>query len=553
MSLILRFADYWSSQIWPLTLQIAILVVLISIVGLLLRRAPAQYRYILWLIVLARLCVPIGFSSPMGLGQYPERVVMNIMGWYGLGENRTTNFNLANTIQVGQTDSSIISSSPNLSFSGIPGEKIAPICIVWLAGVFLLGFAIIMRLFRVHQTARAYRPTERPELVALAKHLTQVGGLRKTVTLLQAEEVESPAPAVHGMLRPAIVLPSDMVRTWTLEALEPVLIHELVHIRRLDNIINSVQILLQVLYFFHPMVWFANWAIRRERELACDDEVVRRSHGSSTEYVRSMLLLAETIFRQPHNQFLGIAMAENSSNLGRRIRRMMHADYHRIEKYGFNYTIIILAAGLFCVAVSAQGFPGSSQSNEDNAQPIPPQSLVIGGDKTSPLVNSEPKKTQPSTNDLESKTSTSPFAETKDVSSAKAQASTIISNPVQGTVPIGKQKDSLTLDIAGKWYLTDLASDESVIPDHRVDFVFYKEGNEYRGTVLLRSGVENPLASLQFDGTTVRLQMTARSGRPQDEMPWLVVNFVNNRFEGYYYNSPNTSVGPKLKLVRFEK
>ena len=108
-------------------------------------------------------------------------------------------------------------------------------------------------------------------------------------------------------------------------------------------------------------------------------------------------------------------------------------------------------------------------------------------------------------------------------------------------------------NIAGKWYLTDLASDDAVVPVHRVDFIFYNEGTRYRGAVLLRSGVERPLAGLEFDGTKLRLQMKASTDKSQDEMPWLVADFTNNRFEGYYYNSANAPTGPKLKLVRFPK
>ena len=113
------------------------------------------------------------------------------------------------------------------------------------------------------------------------------------------------------------------------------------------------------------------------------------------------------------------------------------------------------------------------------------------------------------------------------------------------------QRDSSNM--AGKWYLTDLANDDAVVPDHRVDFIFYNEGERYRGAVLLRNGRENPLAGLEIDGTKLRLQMKAPTGKSQGGMPWLVADFVNSRFEGYYYNSADAPIGPKLKLVRFPK
>ena len=107
--------------------------------------------------------------------------------------------------------------------------------------------------------------------------------------------------------------------------------------------------------------------------------------------------------------------------------------------------------------------------------------------------------------------------------------------------------------IIGKWYLVEFAADETAIPEHRVDFVFYAEGAGYRGAVLLRTGVEKPLKSVQFDGKILRLQMMAPDGQSQAEMPWLVVTLMNGRFEGYYQNSAGAPIGPKLKLVRFPK
>jgi aminopeptidase N len=105
----------------------------------------------------------------------------------------------------------------------------------------------------------------------------------------------------------------------------------------------------------------------------------------------------------------------------------------------------------------------------------------------------------------------------------------------------------------GKWYLTDFAAGETQVPDHRVDLIFYAKGNGYRGAVLLRTGQENPLASVYFDGVTLRFQMAAQTGKPQTEMPWFVATLVSGRFEGYYHDASNATMGPKLKLVRLEK
>jgi len=96
--------------------------------------------------------------------------------------------------------------------------------------------------------------------------------------------------------------------------------------------------------------------------------------------------------------------------------------------------------------------------------------------------------------------------------------------------------------ITGKWHLLDIAADERNIPLHRVDLVFYAEENGFRGAVVdLVNGGEHPLAMLQFDGSTLKLQMQA-------DMPILVMHPLGEKFEGYWMTERLRKL--KLKLVR---
>jgi hypothetical protein len=122
---------------------------------------------------------------------------------------------------------------------------------------------------------------------------------------------------------------------------------------------------------------------------------------------------------------------------------------------------------------------------------------------------------------------------------------------ISGNGSIG-QVDSQKQAIIGKWCLVDFAADETKIPEHGMYLALYAEGAGYRGAVLnWATGEETmPLKAVQFDGLTLRLQLTTRSDKSQVEMPWLVMTLNNGRFEGYHMNSANEPRGPKLKLVR---
>src|SRR4029453_17840144 len=61
-------------------------------------------------------------------------------------------------------------------------------------------------------------------------------------------------PAVVGLWRPLVILPWDLVREKSLAELEPLLAHELLHIRRGDLWIGLLQTLAQIVWWFHPLV-----------------------------------------------------------------------------------------------------------------------------------------------------------------------------------------------------------------------------------------------------------------------------------------------------------
>lgn len=107
------------------------------------------------------------------------------------------------------------------------------------------------------------------------------------------------APAVDGVLRPRISLPAGIERVLTEAELEAVLLHELTHARRRDNLIRLVHELGACAFWFHPLVWLAGSRLSLYRELSCDESVVRGARGG--ELVSALAKLAnpaETLLLQ---------------------------------------------------------------------------------------------------------------------------------------------------------------------------------------------------------------------------------------------------------------
>jgi len=77
-------------------------------------------------------------------------------------------------------------------------------------------------------------------------------GLRQGIRLRLSETI--PGPAVCGLLRPSVVIPTHIAKKLSTQGLRAILIHELARIKRGDLWINSAQTLPQVMYFYNPLV-----------------------------------------------------------------------------------------------------------------------------------------------------------------------------------------------------------------------------------------------------------------------------------------------------------
>ena len=99
-----------------------------------------------------------------------------------------------------------------------------------------------------------------------------------------------------------------------------VLLHELAHVRRWDNLVNVAQRIVESLLFFHPSIWWLSSWVRLERELCCDRLVVEQV-GKPFAYAEMLVSLAGS--SHPNRQLV-LAMAERQ--VLTRIRRLLNLE-----------------------------------------------------------------------------------------------------------------------------------------------------------------------------------------------------------------------------------
>lgn len=115
-------------------------------------------------------------------------------------------------------------------------------------------------------------------------------GLKQQVTVRQLRRDMS--PHVAGLFRSVVMMPPSAA-SWTLEARQAALVHELTHIKRRDRSTQALAQLACAMYWFNPLVWYAAAGLARERERACDDAVLMFG-AKPSDYASLLLDLARS-------------------------------------------------------------------------------------------------------------------------------------------------------------------------------------------------------------------------------------------------------------------
>ena len=175
-------------------------------------------------------------------------------------------------------------------------------------------------------------------------------------------------PVLVGIVRPLILLPTVAMGGWGPEQIEMVLLHELAHVRRWDNLVNLLQRLVESLLFFHPAVWIVSGWIRQEREHCCDRIVVAHT-GRAYAYAETLLALAS---EPAPLAAISLALVPRRKHLIRRIRRILSPRENHPMKLSRNLILIVTAvilAPAFWIATLAQSQTFQKAQTSQNLSP----------------------------------------------------------------------------------------------------------------------------------------------------------------------------------------
>ena len=183
--------------------------------------------------------------------------------------------------------------------------------------------------------------------------------IEKTIKIAESAKIN--VPLVVGHLKPIILFPVGIVNMLSVQEVEAIITHELAHIKRYDYLTNILLTLIEILFYFHPAVWWISANVKAERENCCDDFALSQNIDKVV-YAKALVKLEE--IKTTGTPALAIPFSSNKHQLINRIKRIMNMPHTQSDiKEKSIATILLLSIVLLF-------------SNQANSEPILSNSFV---------------------------------------------------------------------------------------------------------------------------------------------------------------------------------
>jgi bla regulator protein BlaR1 len=234
-----------------------------------------------------------------------------------------------------------------------------------LTAVWLTGFITMMSFWcvqwrRISRLVRSATPLIEGREVDLLRKAERLARLPRSVPLLPSGN--SMEPGVFGIIRPVLLWPEGIARHMDDAHLESVLAHEVCHVQRRDNLTSAIHMLVEAIFWFHPVVWWMERQLVKERERACDEAVLQLGNEAAV-YAESILNVCKFFTESPTACMSGVM----GSELKQRIARILSGQGER--KLDLRRKAMLALACVLAVGVPlAAGFLRAAQGQTQPAQ-----------------------------------------------------------------------------------------------------------------------------------------------------------------------------------------
>ncbi len=345
------WADVWAGFMWDRTVDSVVVLAIVGVLWLLIhRRSSPQFGYCLFLLVLVKAVVPIEVTVPSWMTYLsPEGVVDRSTEWAGTFTPWREFEDTRGAFQPPvEGRSAEVEQQPLVSEQAVAlpvsekGTTVADTSSTWSAMTLLMvgwAFVVLFLLirfvwiqWRISRMVAQATPVDPAVLPVDWRELRRMAGVRQHVQLVASPAVSS--PTVWGFAKPRLIVPSDFLQSLTPAQIKWILLHELAHIRRIDLLAAAFQKLVQILYFYNPVIWLTNWVLDQLREYACDDAALASCREPREDCGEGFLSVIRHANHLPDFTTTPLGLFNSTTLIRRRMMRIL--DGKRKLQVGFS-------------------------------------------------------------------------------------------------------------------------------------------------------------------------------------------------------------------------
>ncbi|WP_343208584.1 M56 family metallopeptidase [Anaerolentibacter hominis] len=302
-------------KVFNMSLSAVWVILLVLAARLALRKAPKLFSCLLWAVVLFRLLCPVTIGSVVSLvPMNPDPIPVNLTSL----DNPRIDSGIP---AVNQTVNEVLKSVERPD--GTEGGNRIETWVLAGTAIWLTGAGILLCYYLV-------------ATIRLKRRL--IGAVNTKSNIYLADHLAS--PFVMGIIRPRIYLPSNLPEGEQ----EYIVLHELTHIRRQDNLVKLIGFLALCIHWFNPLVWAAYLCLSKDIEIACDESVMRRmGQEIKKEYAAALLQISAG------KSMAGFHPAFGEGDVKKRIKNIVNYKNPRIQTaVASAVLVLVLCVGLGC-------------------------------------------------------------------------------------------------------------------------------------------------------------------------------------------------------------
>jgi bla regulator protein BlaR1 len=334
-----------------------------------------KWQYYIWALLIIRLLMPYIPESSFSIFNLVYTVTeqsdllenqMKETILYGPNSQTNASTEVLPTNSGGLTtdekDDALPESQPVQPISATKKLKYQAIfALLWLCGVIVLGgYTIYANITFAIRLRKNYRKLTDPRVEAIFQECKRLLKIKGRISLYSSPIART--PSLYTAFRTRILLSEEYMINLSDQEIRFIFLHELTHYKRRDIVVNWLLMLLQIIYFFQPLLWYAFFKIHEDCEVSCDAEVLKYfGEDQHQEYGSTILKLLRL---HADSRFIPVTagIGKHKSSYRRRIIMIK-----QFKKYRWTNTLITF---ILILAVGLVGMTGCSIKEKDKATPV---------------------------------------------------------------------------------------------------------------------------------------------------------------------------------------